>query len=150
MVVSMLIILQVCFLSNTFREPFVLAPHKHSYSSVKDAYCSSPYFFNDRLESLLCYNHTVVYKLVYFAISYKLCISCKDQFECSVWQNVQSLQNSLNEEFSNLDWPVVMPVKEFPNCINWSEKIRPLWVVLFPRQGKHPGLCKSGESGELR
>ena len=80
----MLTILHVCFLSNTFREPFVLAPHKHFYSSVKDAYCSNPYFFNDRLESSFCYNHTVVNKLVRFAISYKLRISCKDQFECSV------------------------------------------------------------------
>lgn len=80
----MLTILQVCFLSNTFREPFVLAPREHSYSSVKDVYCSSPYLFNDRLESLLCYNHTVVNKLVCFAISYKLRISCKDHFECSV------------------------------------------------------------------
>lgn len=78
----------------------MLAPHKHSYSSVKDAYCSNPYFFNDRLESLLCYNHTVVNKLVRFAISYKLRISCKislnAQFDrMSNHFRIVSMKNSL-------------------------------------------------------
>lgn len=58
----------------------MLVPREHSHSSVKDAYCSSPYLFNDRVESLLWYNHTVVNKLVRFAISYKLHISCKDNW----------------------------------------------------------------------
>lgn len=60
----------------------MLVPREHFRSSVKDASSgedhSNPSLFNDRLESLLCYSHTVVNKLVCFAISYKLRISCKD------------------------------------------------------------------------